>query len=155
VADIFQIAQQYRTALLVRDQAAAGRLITAYGQAWIRLQDSLAILSHQIEVARARGEQITSAWLHRQERFRALLAQTSQESLQLSNFAEGLITAGQRIELERAARDALGLIVKSASDAGIMTSFNQLPKGAVEQIVGTLGDGCKVAEVAGGGKGYG
>lgn len=148
MADIIRIAEQFRAALLARDQAAAGQLVAAYGLAWTRLQESLRKVTDQIEAARARGEQPGISWLGRQERYLTLLRQVEQEILRLANFANGLITVAQRQELERGAADALAMLGTAAEQAGpaqpggeIDATFNRLPAGAVEQIVGTLGDG--------------
>lgn len=148
MADIYAIALQFRAALLARDRAAAARLIAQYGIAWTRLRASLDDLIAQIEAARLRGETPTAHWLAQQERYRTLLREVESEVARLSEFTHGLVTEAQRRELERGATDAHIVITAAGQASGeVNQTFNRLPKGAVEQIAGTLGDGSPLARL--------
>jgi SPP1 gp7 family putative phage head morphogenesis protein len=141
VPNVYDFAQQFRNALLSRDRAAAARLISAYGLAYTRLRTSFEQIAIEITAARDRGETVTESWLLRQDRFRQLLQQTGDELLRLAEFSEGLVTTGQQIEIERGIRDAGGLMNAAANDAAINAAFAQLPKGALQTIVGSFSDG--------------
>jgi len=147
VASVYEISQAFRAALLQRDRTAAARLISVYGVAFERLNVSLSQLTKQIEAARARGEEITEAWLYRQARFRELIDQAGREILALAKYGDGLISDQQQIEIERGLRDSATLMETGAQEAGISASFNRVPKGAVESLVGHLGDGSPLRTV--------
>lgn len=156
MADILDIARQFRADLLARDRAAAGAMVAQYGLAWTRLQRKLEPLVMQIEAARARGEAITPAWLGRQERYLTLLREVGEELLRLSEFSTGLITAAQRAEIARGSADALAQLQAAtaqtapAGDGGrVAATFNALPRGASEQIAGFLADGSPLARLLG------
>lgn len=159
MADILRAAEQFRAALLARDRAAGGRLVAAYGLAWTRLQSQLSRVTEMIETARARGETPGISWLGRQERYAILLREIEQELQRLATFTEGLITASQRAELARGAADAVALLEAGAAtgpgapgdegDGRVSAGFNRLPRGAVEQVVGTLADGSPLARLLG------
>ncbi|MBL8186577.1 MAG: minor capsid protein [Acidobacteria bacterium] len=138
---IYDFAERFRAALLARDQSSARQLIQAYGLAFTRLQTQLSQLTTRIQNARAAGEEITPAWLQREERFKALMQQVGAEIGQLANFANDLISLAQQAEVERALRDSGTLLTAAAADAGIVATFNQVNPGAVASLVGALGDG--------------
>lgn len=144
---IYDTAQGFRTALLKRDRAALAQMFQAYGLSAARLADLLAALTLKIDLARAAGETITLDWLYRQERFRDLIAQANAEMLRLASFADGLISDGQRGEIERGLRDAQSLLSESAKIAKIGIAFNRVPVQSLEYIVGALGDGSPLRDV--------
>lgn len=139
--NIYDFAERFRAALLARDQSSARQLIQAYGLAFTRLQNQLSQLTTKIQNARAAGDEITPAWLQREERFKTLMQQVGAEINRLANFADDLITRAQQAEVERALRDAGNLLTAAATDAGIVVTFNQVNPGAVANLVGALGDG--------------
>lgn len=139
--NIYDFAEQFRAALLARDQSSSRQLIQAYGLAFTRLQVQLAQLTNKIQSARAAGDEITPAWLQREERFKALMQQVGAEINRLAVSADDLITRAQQGEVERALRDSGNLLSAAATDAGVATTFNRVNRGAVESLVGTLGDG--------------
>lgn len=149
MADVYQLSQAFRAALLARDTQAAARLIAAYELGASRLEANLRQLLASVEAARARGETITDGWLYRQARFRELIQQAQQEMLRLSQYADNLITEQQRAEIERGLRDSATLMKTAADEIGINPSFAQTPKATVENLVGALGDGSPLRGVLG------
>jgi SPP1 gp7 family putative phage head morphogenesis protein len=139
--NIYDVAAQFRQALLQRDTAAGRQLIQAYGLAFTRLQTQLSVLTNKIQSARNAGETISVAWLQREERFKTLMQQVGAEINQLANFADDLITRAQQAEVERALRDSGTLLTVAATDANLTARFNQVNTGAVANLVGTLGNG--------------
>ena len=139
--DILDIADQFRRALLRRERKAAVRLISAYDHVWIRLERELAKLTAQIQEARARGEIVNQFWLVRQERYFALLQQVGAEMSKFADVAETTITRQQESAAKAGLRDSVALMDAVAERAGVRTAFNKLPVAAVENLVGTLGNG--------------
>jgi len=141
VADIIQLANQYRSELLKNERAAADRLTKTYDRIWLRLFRQLTKINQQIEDARARGEMVNQAWLFRQERYGALLRHVDREFRRFADVAETSITKQQREAATAALDDSVALMAAAADGAGITATFNRLPIAAVENLVGTLGNG--------------
>src|SRR5262245_20031114 len=134
--DIVELANQFRNAVLQNERKAAARLVEAYGVIWTRLSKRLAELNQQIKEARAKGEIVNQAWLFRQKRYGDLLRQVDRELRRFTAIAENAITKQQASAAKAGLSDAAALI-----EAAGVVSFNKLPAAAVENLVGTLGDG--------------
>jgi SPP1 gp7 family putative phage head morphogenesis protein len=136
--DILSIADQFRRSLLARERKAATRLITAYGTAWNRIKKNLDKLTEDISDARAKGEPVNQFWLIRQERYFALLQQVGAEIAKFSDFAESTITKQQSAAVKAGLSDSVAMMEEAAGTGAV---FNKLPAAAVENLVGTLGNG--------------
>jgi SPP1 gp7 family putative phage head morphogenesis protein len=141
MSELYNIADQFRAALLRRDVAAQSRLLAEYSRVFGRILRQLARLNQQIEDARARGETVDFAWLLRQERYAALLNQVDDEFRKFADYTERVITAQQADAVQSARADSQALMNAAASEAGISATFNRLPASAVENLVGFLSDG--------------
>jgi SPP1 gp7 family putative phage head morphogenesis protein len=139
--DIVAVANSFRSAVLRRERKAAVRLVNAYGLAWNRLKKNLDKLTADIADARAKGEAVNQFWLVRQERYGALLRQVDAELRKFSDFAESTITKQQGVAAKAGLADSVALMEAGAEAAGISATFNKLPVAAVENLVGTLGNG--------------
>jgi SPP1 gp7 family putative phage head morphogenesis protein len=139
--DLTEQADIFRRALLKRERRAAVRLIEAYGAIWQRLLKNISILAEQIASARARGEIVNQFWLVRQERYFQLLAQTQIEMKKFADISESTITKQQELAAKAGLSNSIALMEAAAEGAGIATTFNKLPVSAVENLVGTLGNG--------------
>lgn len=139
--DILEIADEFRRELLKRDRKAALRLIAAYGKAWDRLKKNLDRLTADIAAARAKGEPVNQFWLIRQERYLLLLRQVSDEMRKFTDVAEATITKEQSAAVKAGLGQSAILMETAAETAGISATFNKLPMDAVENLVGTLGNG--------------
>lgn len=151
MADIFEIAEGFRAALLKNERAAAVRLVKAYGAAWNRISADLAKLNKQIDAARSRGEVVDQWWLIRQERYRSLLDQITREMSRFADFAESQITAEQRRAIAAARNDAQRLMIAAVGEApeAIAPNFNRLPASAVENLAGFLSNGSPLNRLLG------
>ncbi len=144
--DVYELAAQFRSDLIARDDAARRRLVASYFSAYKRLAAELAVLTSQIEEARAAGTIFSPSWLYRQDRYQQLIAQLIREITVLSRDAADLIEARQAEEVARGLRDAAGLATAQIAASSISASFTQLPTTALEYLVGTLGDGSPLME---------
>jgi hypothetical protein len=149
VPDILDIVDQFRAALLRKERKAAVRLVNAYGLAWQRLERELSKLTRQIAEARERGETVNQLWLARQERYFALLQQVGAEMAKFADVAAVTITKQQKSAAKAGLSDSVALMEAAAESAGVSTAFNRLPVAAVENIVGTLGDGSPLCSLLG------
>src|SRR5687768_15599055 len=134
--EIVKTANAFRKALLARERRAAIRLVTAYGYAWARIERELAKLTGQIAEAKRNGEVVNQFWLLRQERYFALLGQVGQEMRKFEGVVENVVTKQQAAAVAAGLSDSVAVM-----EAGVSTTFNRLPVAAVENLVGTLGNG--------------
>jgi SPP1 gp7 family putative phage head morphogenesis protein len=147
VASIFEQAESFKRDLLKRDKAAAARLTDAYAIAWKSIKTQLDALTKQMTEAKLRGEDISQAWLARQARYLSLLRQVGEQLGRFAEIAGREITREERKAIQVAEADAQRLLIAGADQAGIEASFAQLPKGAVENMVGFMGNGSPLKEL--------
>ena len=141
-------AAQRREALRI-ERASQRALTDAYRAVLARLQGDLDELTTRIAATQAAGETVGASWLDRDSRYRALIAQTEAEIGRYSRNAEAVIANGQR----QAATAALGTSEAVMAAAlgtpppGVVATFNRLPVGAIEELVGNLGDGRPLSDL--------
>jgi SPP1 gp7 family putative phage head morphogenesis protein len=139
--NLYRTAQEFKRALLQRERKAAMRMIRIYGRAYIRIAAQLQLLMADIQEARAAGEMVNPGWLMRQQRFTALLVQVTREIGGFAEQANGSVIVEQRRAIDTALRDSQALLKVAAEEATIGATFNTINKSAVENLVGSLGDG--------------
>lgn len=139
---IYSVAKQFRRDLLAQEQAAARRLIEAYGQAWRRVQVEVDVLDQRIVTARRNGETVNAGWLYRKGRAEGLLEQIAVEIGRFATTAEGVI-AGQQAHYAREAQQHVRHMILAGLDdtAGVSVMLNAVPTRAIESLVGFMGDG--------------
>lgn len=135
---IYQAAERHRQELLLQERAAATEMVRRYGQAWQRLRASLDALQVRMAQAREAGEEVSLAWLYREQRYRALLAQVESEIGVFARYAEESVVAQQAEAIAAAQEHARQLVLAGLEPMEIAVQWNQLPMGAVEQAVGFL-----------------
>ena len=149
MANIYQTAQTFKRDLLQSERQAASDMVNAYGQAWTRLKGQLDTLTQQIEEARAAGVDVSQSWLLRQERYKALLAQTQYEIGQYARYADSSIRSQQSAAIQAAQDHARQLTLAGLGDtpeaARIIGTWNRVPAEALQHLVGTLADGSPLA----------
>ena len=143
MADIYEIAERYRKALLVSERKAATEMVRAYGESWKRIKTNLDTLTAQITAARAAGEEVSAAWLFQRDRLAGLQRQVESEIGWFAQHAEASVIAQQAEAVRAAEAHAMELMGTSLGTAppGVMLTFNRLPSGAVQDLVGFLQDG--------------
>jgi SPP1 gp7 family putative phage head morphogenesis protein len=139
--NIYDIAQQFKAALLDREREAAVRLVKTYGVSYARLAANLEKLLARMDAAKAKGEPITANWLFQQERYFALLNQIATEMAKFADVAGSVITKEQRAAVRAALNDSQRLLLASAEASGVEASFNRVPVSAVESLAGFLSNG--------------
>lgn len=138
-----ELAQSFRRELLQSDATALGRISGAYADSLTVILGHLDALQAERIAAEAAGRSVGLGFLYAQQRLNTLLGQVSAE---LDRFATALgpaITADQAAAVDLARNHATTLIQAQlpAGAPGIAVAFNRVPTGAVESLVGTLGDG--------------
>jgi SPP1 gp7 family putative phage head morphogenesis protein len=135
---IYDLAQEHRKRLLAADADTARTLIAAYQKVDADLQARLKALTELIEIRRMNGEEVSLAWLQREERYITLMAQTEAEIKRLARLTEAVTQSAVLDAQLSGARDAETLIRAGIEEAGITGSFDRLNTRAVETIVSSF-----------------
>jgi SPP1 gp7 family putative phage head morphogenesis protein len=136
--DINQIIEAHRTLLLSRDQRLLNQIGSLYLSVADRIELEIGQLLRRIADARAAGEFVSPAWLQRERRLSSLLRQVQGEMNGFAKTATAAVTGEQRAQVELAAQHTIELL---GAQSGLESSFNRLPKRAVNAIVGATSDG--------------
>lgn len=130
MADVIDLAAQYRADLAKKDQAALGRLINAYGRIYERLQAQIELLTRDV----AEGG-LSAGQVKQLDRYKALVADLAAELRKFSNFTDTELSTGARAAIAQASNDAAAL---TQAAAGVGIRFQKLPAGAIEKLLGFL-----------------
>lgn len=155
--EIYDLVSRFRRELLQGERQASAAMVRAYGQAWGVIQGRINNLV--AEYNRSGGVDVGPAWLYQYERLTTLRQQVEQELQQFAKFAEGSITDSERqvIDAARQHTEQLTLAGMGPRPVGLeddgaalfAAGFNQLPRGAVTNLVGFLLDGSPLAVLLG------
>jgi phage putative head morphogenesis protein, SPP1 gp7 family len=132
MASIYDLTLQHRERLLRGEKKAASGLIDLYKTSYRDTQSRLQDLQDRIRAARAAGEEISTFWLIREQRYRALLDQID------SSLADFTARAG--IDINKQVGDAAGIATEDASEALALVdpSFSRLNRTAAEIQVSSV-----------------
>lgn len=142
--DLYQLADQFRAALLAQERAAATELVKAYGGVWQDIQGRLSNLTSQMAHAAADGQALDINWLFQADRLRSFQLQVEAQINRFAQYADTSITGAQAQAVQAAQRDAAQL---ATAQAGMSLTFDQLPDAAVERLVGHLADGSPLRDL--------
>lgn len=138
-----QAMSRFRNALLAGERASSMRLVTAYGRIYERLQDKIRALEADIADL---GEDPTRGQVVRLRRYQELLAQTADEMDRYAAVLENEIAVTRAAGVEAGLSQSKQLVqlalpnLPAPAQKAIMLRFNQLPKGAVEAMLGQLSE---------------
>lgn len=138
MSSILEVAAQFRADLAAIERNAVAQLVAAYG---LILADLQAELRGLVLELRAQGQPITQTQLRRNERLRALVAQTQAEIARLAAQMETLLPMWQFQTATLGAEAAQQLMLAGIGTAPVTVTFNTLPSGAIAQLTGTLANG--------------
>lgn len=142
--NIFTAAEQFRKAALRRERAAAGEMVRRYGEMWARIAAEIEEIAKLYREAAAAGRATSPAWAFQLERWQALTRQIEAEMKAYVEYAAPHITAQQWQAVEAARREAQMLIDAAMGpppDPRLSLSFMQLPREAVQDLIGFTQDG--------------
>lgn len=161
-SELENAALRFRASLLAQERAAAGEMVRAYAESWRRISTELAQIEAQIAAATAAGmapdvfqprlpggpvidrspNTFSPSWLYRRSRLQALLRQVEAELRRFAELAAELTEAGQRLAVEAAQANAMALLEEAAGgDNLLLSTFQRLPKSALESFVGFSSNG--------------
>ena len=159
---IVKAAQRFKRALLAQNDRALADMARAYTETWKRLKpqlDQVTRLIREAEIAgkkpvvrvpgvgAALGKQEYSInWLARQARYQELMYQAEVEVMRYSRQAAVIVGRQQEAGLNAGRDHALGLMETSlgpppAEASYLRWTWNRIPEGALQNLVGFLADG--------------
>ena len=139
-----ELVRAFRRALLERDDEALRQLAEAYAAITEDLHAQIDELATLIADAKAAGVSIKESWLYRQERYQALLVQAEQVITSFSDQALEVTRQQQANGILWASTDAFAVL--QAAEPQLIASFAALPTGAIQSLIGFLGDGSPLTE---------
>lgn len=148
--DIIEIVDQFRADLLLRERRAATEIVRAYGAVWRDIKPHVDALDEQIAQARARGEDVSPAWLLQFRRLESLQRQIEVEVRRVADLVDQVVTREQAEVIEAARRHAAQLVAARLGQPPspeVSVSFSQLPTQAFVDLVGVLQDGSPLRDL--------
>ena len=144
---ITEAIKRHRRALESQEQAAASRMIEAYGNAWGRIEQELAKVTQKIAAAQAMGTPITPFWLYQQEQYREMLVIVWRELDKFAQMAAPEIVRAQQAAIQAGITNADELIRAGIGDGPLNYIFGRPSIDAIETLVGGLGPGSPVYDL--------
>ncbi|MFN7931528.1 MAG: hypothetical protein U0Y68_27080, partial [Blastocatellia bacterium] len=141
----YQLAQDFRAALLRRDADALREITAAYDRFVTSIQLSVSALGAQAQRARAAGETVNATWLFRERRLQLLLAQAEQQLRYFTAQLNTRITNDQSAAVSVAQVHTQQMLRAVGVEAEI--TYSRLPTAAIETLVGFSGDGSPLANL--------
>lgn len=134
---ILDVMDRHRREVLSREQGAVNAMLEAFGLIRDFLDVRLREITRLIAVAQEEAED-PGTWLYEQYRYRAFLEDLGKEIDKFSAHAEGITKDSQAASAALGTAHAQELMVLEVK---VKRVFTQLPKAAIEQMVGALRDG--------------
>lgn len=124
-------------------------MVEAYRPAHLAIQAQLARIQAKIEDAVKAGEPIGRSWLGQEARALALEAQIQRALSGFAPKAASIVIVNQRDRVSRGISDARDLAAEAAGprSAQILSNWDALPAGAVEDLVGFASDGSPLRDL--------
>lgn len=153
--DIYDIADDFRRAMLARERAAASEMVHYYGEVWKRILIRLDALDAEYRAIKESGGKVSGSWIYEWNRLKSLRGQVEREVADFARFVEERIKEGQLFAVHEAeaAAERMGEIAGLRASAarpyggGVFVAWNRLPTSAVESMVGTLQDGSPLRDL--------
>lgn len=145
---ILAISDMFRSRLAAREASTVTAMLQAFMTVRSGIIGPLDQLVADMERAQAAGEDVSLAWLFRQDRYHTLLRQVEARISELTPHYEGLITADQLDAIQTALEAFEQLTMfQLPPQAAVNVTFNRLPVSALEHLVGTLADGSPLRDL--------
>lgn len=144
-AELYIVANHFRSELLARDAATTQQLMRSYLIAARNIRQRVLQFGERIEEARANGERISPSWIYQQERLAALLTQVQNEILTFTDSANITIESMQREMAVLGLNHAADLFAIGNRGVTLSGGFARLPAQAAVDLVGFASDGSPLA----------
>lgn len=138
-SDVIRVMDEYKAALLNREAAQLDAMTNRWLALERRLEANIELLARQMQERQQAGLPVTQGALFRLERYQVLLAQIHQEWERYAVYALDEVTTGQKTYGNLGVNHAIGGL--EATAPGVSATFTRLPREAIENMVGLLGNG--------------
>jgi hypothetical protein len=139
--------KEFKRGILAREGVQQAVMVKRWMQVEARLMGDMQALGEEISRTATSGYIFTDAQLMKNDRYRALLAQTRVEMTKYERWADTLISDGQAEMGKLGIDHAVKTIQAGQVDAGLRLSFNRLPVEATQYMVGICADGAPLFDV--------
>ncbi len=143
MSEITAASDALRKRLRRQESITLRAVATLHREAVAALRRELLAVTARIMEAATAGETISEAWLYREARYRALVAQAEATYARFAQAAGRTIVTAQ-IDVIAAAQDDVRRLVLASigpAPAGAVLPFSVLPQGALLELAGTLSPG--------------
>ena len=146
---IYDVAADFRAALVARDAAAAARIVEAYGLAYRRIERDLAAITARIAAAQAAGEPLGVSWAFQQMRLTNLRATVASEIRRFAVVVADEVLASQATNVRVAVAEArtLAMLAVEETTPGLVATFLDPDPRSLESLVGFLSDGSPLRDL--------
>jgi len=144
---VISVMKAFKQDLLSREGTQQALMTRRWMQVEARLMGDMQALGEEIARTATSGTIMTETQLWRNDRYRALLAQTRLEIAKYQTWADGLISHEQAVMGELGIDHAVKTIQAAQIDADLRLAFNRLPVEATQYMVGLCADGAPLFDV--------
>ena len=145
---VIQVINNYRAALLQREEAQVNDMVNRWLRVERALEGHIGALALEIERRRAAGEMVKPWRFAELERYQSLLAQAQVEIGKYANWADALITDGQRQSGSDGAEQARAVLETIYRDAdAVHAAFDILPVEVIESMAGLTSAGSPLRDL--------
>lgn len=139
MADIYDVAAQFRRELQRRELRACADLVKRYGQAWQRIRSEIMDVTARYYEALGDGREPKLSWLYEFDRLQVLRQQVEREIAQYAQWADGRVQVEQWEAIQAGHRYASASIGREVAEVGV--AFGRLPNEAFIDLVGFTSGG--------------
>lgn len=145
--DLYALAEKYRRELAAGDQAAADRLVRAYGRISQRLLSDQQALLARIQEVRREGHAIPKGWLYQEARYKTLIETAQREIGTYSMYAHAVVADETRRAAGLAVLHSQGLIEAAVAETtpGLTVSLLGVNAANVAQVLAFTSAGSPLA----------
>lgn len=143
MASVYEVSKQYREKILALDNQTSREMVGYYQYSYRQIEADLSKLTSQIEAKKSNGEEVSLAWVKKQERYKELLAQIDTQMVRFSGKATELVEKGQ----SKAGKLGLKGAEDAVAAANVGIEWNRVPVEAVEALSGALADESPLREL--------
>lgn len=150
-----RVADQQGTRRLREERRTIEQMLRGWRRIEAAIAEDANALAGRIDKRLAAGKEISESWLHRQDRYQALLEQMERRISELTDQAGKPLTDAQRRLLERVNDEARALTQASLATMPqgqqvlTMSAWNQLDWAATEAMIGRTTAGQPLADLIG------
>lgn len=138
MADIYELADEQREAILRRDRMASSNLVRSYSSTAAYVREQADEILRRIQAAEAKGDPVKVSWLDREARLSSIETQIRRRMSDFADAAYDEIEDNISDAAHMGARHAGDLLDHQLTPPGAVApriSFRRLPEDAVESVI--------------------